>query len=245
MSELNLPPPPPGNSHHLAMLRNRILTGLLLTIPLAVTVWVVVWAYELATAWAYDWIVAQPFSELFKENGHFSFWFGGLVRFVAMVLLLLFFFLVGDLARYAFFRRGLKSIEGLLLQIPLIKIIYVTCKQIVEAVSKPGGGMFRQVVLFEFPRKGMWAMGFITNEDSGRTGFGATAGQELYSVFYPTTPNPTSGFLIFIPKQDCIPLGISVTDAMRLIISGGAISPASIMHDHRGAEVNAAAELEE
>jgi len=229
------PPPPPGLA---VVLRNRILTGLLLTIPLGVTVWVIAKSYELATTWAYNWIISQPFSELFKVNDHFPFWFAGLVRLLALLLLLLFFLLVGELARHAVFRRGLKAVEFFLLQMPLVKIIYLTCKQIIEAVSKPGGGMFRQVVLFEYPRPGIWAMGFVTNEDEGPTGFSGLIGRDLYCVFLPTTPNPTSGFLLFIPKADCIEVDINITDAMRLVISGGAISPESLLVERSADDEN-------
>jgi uncharacterized membrane protein len=213
----------------LITLRNRIFTGLLLAIPLVVTVWVVAKAYKLATAWAYNWIIHQPFSGVFAVDGRFPFWFGGLVRIFALFLLLLLLLLVGELAQHAIFRRALKSLEALLVRLPLVKVIYMTSKQILDAVSKPGGGIFRQVVLFEHPRPGIWVIGFITNEDSGKSGFSGKVGRDLYSVFLPTTPNPTSGFLLFIPKADCIPVDLSVTDAMRLIISGGAISPEALL----------------
>jgi uncharacterized membrane protein len=211
------------------ILRNRILTGLLLVIPIIVTLWVVAKTYGLATNWALEWIRAQPFSAFLREAGEFPFWFAPAVRLATLILLVVGLFLVGDLARYTFFRRALKSFEGILLQLPLVKIIYMTCKQIVEAVSKPGGGMFHQVVLFEYPRPGIWALGFVTNEDIGPAGFSGRIGHDVYTVFLPTTPNPTSGFLLFIPKDDCLLLEISVTDAMRLVISGGAIHPESLL----------------
>jgi uncharacterized membrane protein len=230
MSDLNTEITPSEASPQIAViLRNRILTGLLLVIPIIVTLWVVTKTYGLATNWALEWICRQPFSNFMRVDGNFPFWFDPGIRLVTLILLLIGLFLIGDLARYTFFRRGLKSFEHLLLQLPLIKIIYMTCKQIVEAVSKPGGGMFRQVVLFEHPRPGIWALGFVTNEDTGPAGFSGRIGHDVYTVFLPTTPNPTSGFLLFIPKEDCLLLEISITDAMRLVISGGTIHPESLL----------------
>jgi uncharacterized membrane protein len=223
--------PAPGPRSIAATIRNRLLTGLLLVIPAVVTLWIVAKVYGLTTSWAMDWVAIQPFAIRLKDlhGGGYPYWFEPGVRMVTLLFLLLFLFLVGELARHTFFRRALGATERFLLQLPLVKIIYMTCKQIVEAVSKPGGGMFRQVVLFQHPRPGIWALGFVTNEDTGAAGFSGLTGRDMYSIFLPTTPNPTSGFLLFIPKEECLLLEMTITDAMRLIISGGAIHPETLM----------------
>ncbi len=230
---MTLPPADPGPEPRsiAATIRNRLLTGLLLVIPALVTLWIVAKVYGLTTSWAMNWVAMQPFAIRLKEinGGGYPYWFEPAVRIVTLLLLLAFLFLVGELARHTFFRRALGATERFLLQLPLVKIVYMTCKQIVEAVSKPGGGMFRQVVLFEHPRPGIWAIGFVTNEDTGAAGFSGLTGRDMYSIFLPTTPNPTSGFLLFIPKEECLLLEMSITDAMRLIISGGAIHPETLM----------------
>ena len=96
-------------------------------------------------------------------------------------------------------------------------------------MSSKSGNMFRQVVLFEYPRKGCWAIGFLTNENTPENSEAARrlGKGDLISVFMPTTPNPTSGFLMLIPREECIMLDMSVSDAMRLIVSCGAILPGS------------------
>ncbi len=108
------------------------------------------------------------------------------------------------------------------------KTEYSTIQQIGDALWSSRGGMFSQVVLIEYPKKGMWAIAFLTNENKGSFEINERTGEELLSIFMPTTPNPTSGFLLFIPRKDCIFLKISVADGMRLVISGGAVPPGAI-----------------
>ncbi len=115
--------------------------------------------------------------------------------------------------------------ENLMVQLPMFKSIYLTIKQILDAIRSTKSGMFRQVVLIEYPRKGIYTLAFLTNYNNNKWEIGEKSGRELVSVFLPTTPNPTGGFLLFIPKEDCVFLDMSVTDGMRLVISGGVISP--------------------
>jgi uncharacterized membrane protein len=84
--------------------------------------------------------------------------------------------------------------------------------------------MFRQVILFEYPRKGIWVIGFLTNENKSRFEVNEKSSGEMLSIFLPTTPNPTSGFLLFVPKKDCVFLDMTVAEGMRLVISGGAVT---------------------
>ena len=116
----------------------------------------------------------------------------------------------------------------MLLKLPLINFIYSTCKQIGDTImSSKKGNMFRQVVLFEYPRKGCYAIGFMTNENTPENSEAARrlGKGDLISVFMPTTPNPTSGFLMLIPRDECIMLDMSVSDAMRMIVSCGTVLP--------------------
>ena len=109
----------------------------------------------------------------------------------------------------------------------IMKVVWAhkttTAKQVVDAI-KGGNGMFRQVVLVEFPRKGIYAIGFLTNENKGRHELSEKTGKNLISIFMPFAP-PTSGYIVFVPKEDCIFLEMSVSDGMKLVISGGVAAP--------------------
>ena len=107
----------------------------------------------------------------------------------------------------------------------LLRIVYPTCEQIGETVKSSQGGLFKQVALFEYPKKGSYAIGFITNFNEEKFEVNEDLQEEVYSIFMPTTPNPTSGFLIFVPKRECKILKMSVSEAMTLIVSGGVILP--------------------
>jgi uncharacterized membrane protein len=109
-------------------------------------------------------------------------------------------------------------------RVPLIGAIYASVKQIVETFSSQNRAMFQRVVLVQFPRPGTFAIGFLTSVAKGEAQ--ARTSQELWNVFVPTTPNPTSGFLIMVPREELIDMDMSVGEAMKLIISGGAVTPA-------------------
>ena len=134
-------------------------------------------------------------------------------------------FLIGYVTRYTLGQHLIRVTENIMLKLPIIRTIYSTIQQIGAAIWAQKGGMFSEVVLFEYPRKGIYVIGFLTNENnSDEWELKQKTGQELYSVFLPTTPNPTSGFLLFVPREDCKILDMDVTEAMRLIISGGAVT---------------------
>jgi uncharacterized membrane protein len=108
-------------------------------------------------------------------------------------------------------------------KIPLISRVYLAVQQIRDVFVNREGAVFQQVVLLEYPRKGIQAVGFVTSDEQGIVQ--ETTGKTLWAVFVPTTPNPTSGFLLYLPPDDLIPLDMSVEDAMKLIVSGGAYIP--------------------
>jgi uncharacterized membrane protein len=107
------------------------------------------------------------------------------------------------------------------LRLPILRSVYITSRQIGEALWTPKGNMFRQVVLVEYPRKGIYTIGFLTNENKKEWELSVKTNKQLLSIFIPTTPNPTSGFLLFIPREDCQFLDMKVSDGMKLVISGG------------------------
>ena len=107
----------------------------------------------------------------------------------------------------------------------MLNRVYSTVRQIGDAIWSPKGSMFRQVVLVEFPRKGLYTIGFLTSENNGKWEIGEKTGLELISVYVPTTPNPTGGYLIFVQRDECIFLDMDVASGMSLVVSCGAVLP--------------------
>lgn len=199
---------------------NRILAGFLLIVPIVMTIWIAAFLYDLLTDWA-AWILKFKLFEPVRN----IFGFETIVRLFSLVLVLAVLFCIGTIAKYAIGKRILTILERGILKIPMLNIVYSTAQQIIDALRNPSAGMFRKVVLFEYPRKGLYVIGFLTNENNDNWELDRKTGKDLISVFLPTTPNPTSGFLLFIPREDCIFLEMGITQGMRLVISGGAVGP--------------------
>lgn len=141
--------------------------------------------------------------------------------FLATVALI---FLIGTLTTNIVGRKLVAMTEDLLLRIPLVKNVYGASKQLFDAITLPGKGAFRQVVMLEYPRKGLYALGFITATQV--EGFYDLVGERTVKVFIPTAPNPTSGFFLVVPEKSVIPVPISMEEVLKLIVSGGLIVPA-------------------
>jgi uncharacterized membrane protein len=130
---------------------------------------------------------------------------------------------VGGLTRYYIGRKLVQTIDNVLLSLPLLNKIYSTIKQVNNAFSSEKQSSFQQVVLVEFPRPGMHSVGFVTG--TGNPEFDQRTGQSVVSVFVPTTPNPTTGFLVLVPQSQLLPLNVSVADGIKFIISLGSAPP--------------------
>ena len=200
------------------VIQNRILAGVFIVIPLAVTTLLVVMFFNFITKWS------EPIMARFNLSGmEGKYWFELSIRGFSIIITLIFLFIVGQIAKWALGRRLMDIFEKGILEIPVLSTIYSTAKQVVDAL-KGGNGMFRQVVLVEFPKKGIYTIGFLTNENKGVNELSEKTGKRLISVFLPFAP-PTSGYVLFIPREDCIFLEMSVRDGMKLIISGGVAAP--------------------
>ncbi|MCF6175766.1 MAG: DUF502 domain-containing protein [Victivallaceae bacterium] len=206
----------------LAHARNRILAGLFVIVPLAITIWVAWFVYSQLTEWAVDLLL--PYLPDLEEN----FWVSQGIRIATLLTIASILFVIGELARYKLGRWFIRLTEWAVLKLPILRTVYTTCHQIGEAIWAPSGNMFRKVVLFEYPRKGIYVIGFLTNDNHEGNEITNCTGKKLLSIFLPTTPNPTSGFLLFVPNEDCTILDMKISDAMRLIISGGAINAKDI-----------------
>lgn len=142
---------------------------------------------------------------------------------LATVAVLLLVTLLGYLSSYVFGKYFLSVGERAIQRIPGIGAVYNSVKQIVATFGTQNRNLFNKVVLVEFPRKGVWTLGFLTNKQQGEAQ--SLSGTETWTVFVPTTPNPTSGFLLMLPRHDIVELEMSVGDGMKMIISGGAVVP--------------------
>jgi uncharacterized membrane protein len=127
------------------------------------------------------------------------------------------------LAANIFGRSLVNFSERMVDRIPVVKGIYMLFKQVSDTVFNRDRGAFRQVVLIEYPRKGIWSVAFVTGVTSGEVQ--KVTAKKLVNIFVPTTPNPTSGFYILVPEEDIIPLSMTVEEAFKLIISGGMVTP--------------------
>jgi uncharacterized membrane protein len=153
----------------------------------------------------------------------YELFFPGSIPGLGLVLLVIFLILVGMFTAGFVGRLLINVSESLLARMPVIRSIYGAIKQILETVLAQQSNAFRQVVLVEYPRKGIWALGFVSGATKGEVQ-NLTA-EECVNVFLPTTPNPTSGFLLFVPRGDLIVLNMTVEEGIKMVVSGGIVTP--------------------
>lgn len=142
------------------------------------------------------------------------------IGFLTTIIIIL---LIGMLATNILGKRLIHYFDRLMLSLPVVNSIYNAVKQIVEAITRNDKEAFQKVVLIQYPRKGLYALAFLTGSSKGE--IQAKTQQEMVNVFLPTTPNPTSGFLLLVPQEDLIPLEMSVEEGIKLIISAGVVTP--------------------
>ncbi len=205
-------------------IRNKIITGIFVLIPVGVTTWISIIVFVFVTNWAKTIIDTTPIPDTYKSSNAFIF----MVRFLSLFILLAFLYSVGHIAKYAAGKKMISFADRLMMNVPMLKTVYSTISQIMDTIKSSKAGMFSKAVMFEYPRKGIYSIGFVTSMDvpdriSSRTG------KNVISVFLPTTPNPTSGFFLLVPKEDCIFLDIGIDDAMKIVISGGALQPKNLL----------------
>lgn len=195
-------------------LRAYFLAGILITAPIALTFYL---------AWLFLRFVDHSVTPLvparYNPETYLPFALPGL----GLVILVVFLTLVGALTANFVGRYLHRFFERLLARMPVIRGIYGASKQIFETVFAQRSNAFREAVLIEYPRQGIWTIAFITGRTRGE--LAGVTDSEMVNVFIPTTPNPTSGFLLFVPRKDVIPLAMTVEEAIKLVISGGIVTP--------------------
>ncbi len=199
----------------------NFLAGLAIILPGLISIAALVWLFGTVANFT-DWLLIFLPKELTHQDGGYGplFWPW---KIVALLLAVTLIGIVGLAARHYFGRRLIEWTESLLLRVPLLNKVYSAIKQVSDAFSSTKKTAFRTVVLFEFPRKGVYSIGFITSDQHDEVS--VRTGQKVVCVFVPTTPNPTSGFLILVPEADVTKLDMSVADGIKYIISLGSIVP--------------------
>jgi uncharacterized membrane protein len=203
-----------------ATLRTAFISGLLVLAPLAVTVWIIARILDLIGG-TFRPILFFYLPESLRDHRFFSFAWNVLATLIVLVAITG----LGYLSRYVFGQYFGGLAERFIQNIPGVNTVYHTVKQLVDTFSTQNRNLFSKVVLIEYPRKGVRTIGFLTNQMTGEVK--ARTGADLWAVFVPTTPNPTSGFLLLLPKEEIIELDMSVGDGMKFVISGGTVLPGS------------------
>ncbi|MDP8233668.1 MAG: DUF502 domain-containing protein [Candidatus Saelkia tenebricola] len=200
-------------------LRKYFLTGIATILPLVITVWILRWLFTVV-----DNVLLKPFIAFVKIYLEYP----GIEWLARVFLLVLFIFIVsflGFLISFLFFRKMLAGLENLFLKFPFIGKIYKSIKQVSSAIVGEGKNVFKEVVLVEYPANGRFCIGFLTAEAEHI--INQASSNDLVAIFIPTTPNPTSGMLVYYPKEAVKHLDISVEEGMRIVISAGTATVAS------------------
>jgi uncharacterized membrane protein len=200
--------------------RNAFLTGLLIFLPLGTTIFVLNFLLGL-----FQGPVTIFVEQLGVKEENFFFGMETLLAIVGLLLGVLALTLLGFLSNYFLGKVFIGLTEKFLGKVPFLNSVYRSAKQIVDTFGKENRAVFQEVVMIEYPRSNCYVLGFVTTEASGETV--EAIGKNLTNVFVPTTPNPTSGFLLLLPRKDIFPLEMSVGEGMKMLISGGAVIPSS------------------
>lgn len=202
----------------MARLRSWFLTGLLVTAPVMLTIYIT-WLFIDIIDSNVNALIPNGVRELIEIKAPHIGSLPGLGLLIGLIVITL----IGALAAGFFGRWLIRMGENILNRMPVVRTIYGASKQILETVLTTQSNAFREVVLVEYPRKELWVVGFVTGNTEGEVG--VKIEDETVNVFIPTTPNPTSGFLLFCPKKDLIYLDMGVEDAVKLVVSGGIVTP--------------------
>ena len=216
-------------------MRKYLFAGLLVWLPLAITVGVLMWAVGLMDG-LFHGILGGMQHVLPTSAENFIALLVG-VPGLGVVLLVLLLIITGMLVTNMVGAWWLVQWNRLLSHIPIVKSIYVSVKQVSDTLFSTNGNAFREAVLVQYPREGSWTIAFVTGRPSGEVA--AALPGEHVSLYVPTTPNPTSGFFLMVPRGACLPLRMSVDEALKYIISMGVVSPpAGILVPPVGADPN-------
>ncbi|WP_119303289.1 DUF502 domain-containing protein [Dongia deserti] len=197
-----------------ARLRAYFFAGVLITAPVSLTIYL---------AWLFITFVDERVFSLLPPQYHPETYLRFSIPGIGLLLAIIGLTLIGALTAGILGRAVNLLLEGILNRLPVIRSLYGAIKQIMETVLANKSAAFRECVLIEYPRRGIWTLGFITGRTKGEVQ--ERTAEETINVFVPTTPNPTSGFLLFVPEKDIIRLQMPIEDGLKLVVSGGIVTP--------------------
>jgi uncharacterized membrane protein len=206
----------PASSHLGTRLRRYFLTGLIVVGPVAITVYVVWWFINLVDTWVKPLVPPQYLPEHYLP---FTVPGVGLIFGITGLMV------IGALTANLFGRTLVSYSEMMLARMPIVRSVYRTLKQIFETVLSQDGGSFKRVGLIEFPRRGLYSIVFLAGDPPPEVEEKIGAGDPMITVFMPNGPNPTTGFIVFVPASEVIGLDLSVEDAAKLVVSAGLVAP--------------------
>lgn len=198
----------------LKKIRNYLFAGLIISLPLFISITITVWIFKLLTNG-----VISLMPSFLRDSIEWQI----IIRLLTLIGLFLILFIIGMFTKVVFLKKIFSLGEKLLIKIPLFNAIYLSLKQISHAFLSEEKTVFNKVVAIEYPRKGLYSVGFITSRN--RYEIHEKTRKNLISIFIPTSPNPTSGLLVYAPEEDVIELDMTVEQGMKLVISGGALTP--------------------
>ncbi len=204
-----------------SLTRRNFLTGLAVALPVIISVGVMGWLFGTVSNFTDSLLFFLPRAWTHEDGGK-----GEVIWYWSLAALALAFALLcglGQLTRYYVGKQIILFVDGVLLQVPLLNKVYGTLKQVNEAFASSSKSSFQQVVLVRFPHPGVLSIGFITNSEASTAP--GLEGRGLISVFVPTTPNPTTGFLVMVPESEVIRLDMPVSEGIKCIISLGSLAP--------------------
>jgi uncharacterized membrane protein len=206
----------PASLHIGARLRGYFLTGLIVVGPVAITLYVVWWFINLVDAW-----VKPLVPQTYLPDTYLPFRVPGVGLIVGIVLLMV----VGALTANLFGRTIVSYGEMMLDRMPVVRGVYRLVKQIFTTVFSKSGTSFKRVGLIEFPRRGLYCIVFMAGDPPVEVDEKIGGGNPLVTVFMPNGPNPTTGFIVFVPASEVVPLDLAVEDAAKLVVSAGLVGP--------------------
>lgn len=201
--------------------RGNFLTGLAVVLPVVISVGVIIWLFGTVANFTDLLLFFLPRALTHQDHGNGPmYWYWSAIAFLLAIVLVS---IAGLSARHYLGKQLIAWMDGMLFRVPLLNKVYGAIKQVNEAFTVGNRSAFKTVVIVEFPRAGVYSLGFLTGDQHVEVQ--SKIQEKLVSVFIPTTPNPTSGWLILIPERDVTRLEMSVADAIKLIISLGAVVP--------------------
>jgi uncharacterized membrane protein len=198
----------------LRRLRAYFIAGLLVTAPIGLTLWLV---------WVTIRFIDNTVASVLPPRYAPPVWFDAPIPGYGLIVVLVGLTLIGALTRNVIGRYLVQMGEAIVNRTPIIRSLYSALKQTFEAVLGNQTKAFRKVVMVEYPRHGVWSLGFVAGVTEGEVQ--SLTDEQVLNVYIPTTPNPTSGYLLFVPQTQVIPLTMSVEDGMKMVISGGLVAP--------------------